>query len=60
MWKVSEVYALTLERLLVLLFENIPTIYHGFHFTCLKGILHLLIVLQSKGSTFNKVLSGFG
>ncbi|KAK7506702.1 hypothetical protein BaRGS_00002177 [Batillaria attramentaria] len=57
--EVSETYALTLERLLVVLLENIPKIHRPFHFTCLKAILHLLLALQTKGNTFLKVLSGF-
>ncbi|KAL8588519.1 hypothetical protein ACOMHN_043868 [Nucella lapillus] len=57
--EVSETYALTLERLLVVLVESMPKIHKPYHFTCLKAILHLLLNLQSKGSTFSKVLTGF-
>ena len=58
--KVSEMYTLTLEQLLVVLVENIPKVHKPFHFMCLKAILGLLLALQTKGNTFSKVLAGFG
>ncbi|XP_076445486.1 DNA-dependent protein kinase catalytic subunit-like [Babylonia areolata] len=57
--EVSETYALTLERLLVVQVENLPKVHKPSHFISLKAVLHLLLILQAKGGTFNKVLTGF-
>ncbi|XP_041364232.1 DNA-dependent protein kinase catalytic subunit-like [Gigantopelta aegis] len=57
--EVSDTYAMSLEHLLVLLFENVPHVHGRMHFTCQKSIIHVLLTLMTKGTTFQQVLSGF-
>jgi hypothetical protein len=58
--KVPETYATSIERLMIILAENFPTIHQKQHFLAVKSLLWLLIALMPKGEVFSQVLSGFG
>ncbi|XP_069123844.1 DNA-dependent protein kinase catalytic subunit-like [Argopecten irradians] len=56
--EISETYAISLERLLVLLIEKIASLPQTHFFMCLKSILWLLLAVMPKGTTFQQILSG--
>lgn len=58
--KVPETYATSIERLMIILAENFPTIHQKQHFFSVKSLLWVLITLMPKGEVFSQVLSGFG
>lgn len=59
-FKVPETYATSIERLMIILAENFPTIHQKQHFFSVKSLLWVLITLMPKGEVFSQVLSGFG
>ncbi|XP_061175418.1 DNA-dependent protein kinase catalytic subunit-like [Saccostrea echinata] len=56
---VPETYATSIERLMIILAENFPTIHQKQHFVAVKSLLWVLITLMPKGEVFSQVLSGF-
>ncbi|XP_033751348.1 DNA-dependent protein kinase catalytic subunit-like [Pecten maximus] len=56
--EISETYAISLERLLVLLIEKLPSLPQTHSFICLKSILWLLLAVMPKGTTFQQIMSG--
>lgn len=55
-----ETYTVSLEHLMVILVENMPSIPQKTHFLCIRALLLVLMALFPKGSSFIQVLSGFG
>lgn len=55
-----ETYTVSLEHLMVILVENMPSIPQKTHFLCIRALLLALMALFPKGSSFIQVLSGFG
>ncbi|KAK6170524.1 hypothetical protein SNE40_018898 [Patella caerulea] len=56
--EVSDTFASIVEHLLVLQLENIPSINEKIHYSCIRSVIHVLLSLMAKGSTFHQVLSG--
>ncbi|BFZ03143.1 hypothetical protein BsWGS_06182 [Bradybaena similaris] len=54
---VAAPHALVLEKLVVLLIENIPQVNEKMHYPCFKSILQLLLSLMEKAMVFQQVLS---
>ncbi|XP_076075287.1 DNA-dependent protein kinase catalytic subunit-like [Mytilus galloprovincialis] len=54
---ITETYATLLERLMIVMMENVPVVHHTMRFIAIRSMLWLLLSVMSKGATFQKISS---
>ena len=59
-YQVSETYATSLERLMIVLVENLPNLHQSMHYVAFRSLLWVLLSVMPKGGTFQQIISGFG
>ena len=58
--QVSDTFLLSLEKLVVMMIEQFPTMHIKLHFLCFYSILRILVALAPKGGAFRGFLSKIG